>query len=1139
MPQSNPQPLVGDPRRKANATIAAFDYQLWQTLLAWSRLKEGEVLYVEGAEDYDIVQDEAAHVTQVKASLAPLSMASEEIAKAIHDYWTLVEANPDHTIHYVFISQAGIACEKARQRDSLEPLLRVWIRGARLDNDGADIVRQILSHKACSASLAKFLSQASSDEIQSKLIRRITWQMESLNSDDCRRRVDDVLVILGEKLGVGPREAKTCSSRLYQQVMLAARDKNAAPLSRRGFLEAFEEATQPTITRVELNALRQQLAGLENAVGGSASPSSEVRGAVREWRIGPPPLAKAYAKRTLVINKLAHAVWKHSVLFLHGSTGMGKTTLANMIVRSARGDWLWWSGRGISAEEIRSSLRHLRFALAESGEKAGIVIDDLDLSPASAKQFEVEIADLAEDAVQLGLMVVVTSQKKPSQSMLALMSTEPQVLEVGAFSDDDVVETAQALECPDPNAIRTLANLLVGGCRGHPQLIHAHLLVLKSEEWAKVTPQRFVALSRESSEPAQEAASLVASLPDAQRQLIWRLSMIRCPFTRKHALRLAEFPPPAVEPGVHFDNLCGPWIESLHDGYFRVSPLLDQAGKNIMAPGTVRQLHNAISVTLWQNNLKDFEATAAFYHAWQAQDGHGLAVICAGLSFQKNDVLELLGWGMTWFLGERIANSEPLFQSNQFVSITLRIFQFRLAASVAPKIAKIVFERLEDELRSLPEDQMHSSLAATIGALPWVTSEVTVNPSTMLRCLGYLLRSENLSAEDRMSDVRRPIMKARSAISQLVPMTMAWCNDIEQLSQWVTALDAAEQNVRDEWLGIMSNEEHALHSMVERAWIHESDKDQSNWPRTIEVLKNLDALGEKYGSSIVRIASATGQAIVFFDYLNAPDKALLALQQDHLRSSDNPFILDRLARLDAAQGRHESAIETFRRALKAPGKERRENASRSGFMAAQAAVSAGQLNQLHVAYEFLQLAVNQLQVGRLWDSVIGAKADLGFVCYKLGQYSEALSLWTASLTLIQRRISKATGIQAFAVRKASGHIITWVYGNVCSDRGSPLFEPPIGFASCVNPKTEIKSLPESDWDALWVQLIALGVEFDCPVEFADALMPRLLEESHLVVRTIAWMTEVHRSLANGATSNLPEKLQSRKWRDKQLARKVV
>ena len=330
MPESNPQPLVGDPRRKANATIAAFDYQLWQTLLAWSRLKETEVLYVEGAKDYDVVQGESAYATQIKASLSPLSMTSADIAKAINDYWGLVEANQEREVNYVFISQAGIACERDRIKDNLEPLLKIWTRGARQSEDLTAIVHQIKSHQQCATSLSNFLRDSSPEEIRSRLIRKITWRMEAQDCEDCQRRVDDALVVLGEKFGVTPREAKAASARLYQQVMLAAKSKNAAPLSKAAFLEAFDETTKPTISRVEFNALREKAVGL----GSSVSAPSEMRASVREWRIGPPPISRIYSSRSHFTDHLVNSLRKQSILFLHGSAGMGKMRCANFLDQS-------------------------------------------------------------------------------------------------------------------------------------------------------------------------------------------------------------------------------------------------------------------------------------------------------------------------------------------------------------------------------------------------------------------------------------------------------------------------------------------------------------------------------------------------------------------------------------------------------------------------------------------------------------------------------------------------------------------------------------------------------------------------------------------------------------------------------------
>src|SRR6266478_7438906 len=65
---SEPQPLPADSRRQADAMLAACDYQVWQTVGAWLDLRGEDMLFIEGAEDFDIVGADEGRATQVKAS---------------------------------------------------------------------------------------------------------------------------------------------------------------------------------------------------------------------------------------------------------------------------------------------------------------------------------------------------------------------------------------------------------------------------------------------------------------------------------------------------------------------------------------------------------------------------------------------------------------------------------------------------------------------------------------------------------------------------------------------------------------------------------------------------------------------------------------------------------------------------------------------------------------------------------------------------------------------------------------------------------------------------------------------------------------------------------------------------------------
>ena len=70
--------LEGDPRRRADAAVRGFMYQFWRTVEAWIELDPEELLYVEGAEDFDIVGSDEATPVQVKddKSSGSLTLAS-------------------------------------------------------------------------------------------------------------------------------------------------------------------------------------------------------------------------------------------------------------------------------------------------------------------------------------------------------------------------------------------------------------------------------------------------------------------------------------------------------------------------------------------------------------------------------------------------------------------------------------------------------------------------------------------------------------------------------------------------------------------------------------------------------------------------------------------------------------------------------------------------------------------------------------------------------------------------------------------------------------------------------------------------------------------------------------------------------
>ena len=72
-----------NPKRQATDAIGGYVYQIWQSLLAWIHLKDNEALFLEGAEDFDIVSLNKSTATQVKRLSKNITLNSPEVIDAI------------------------------------------------------------------------------------------------------------------------------------------------------------------------------------------------------------------------------------------------------------------------------------------------------------------------------------------------------------------------------------------------------------------------------------------------------------------------------------------------------------------------------------------------------------------------------------------------------------------------------------------------------------------------------------------------------------------------------------------------------------------------------------------------------------------------------------------------------------------------------------------------------------------------------------------------------------------------------------------------------------------------------------------------------------------------------------------------
>src|SRR5437868_465195 len=91
-------PLDADPKRQAVDALRGYIYQIWRSIFAWIDLSDVDLLYLEGAEDFDVLSASAAVVTQVKNTSGAKTLRSQDVLDSLGNFVELRKRNPGHSI---------------------------------------------------------------------------------------------------------------------------------------------------------------------------------------------------------------------------------------------------------------------------------------------------------------------------------------------------------------------------------------------------------------------------------------------------------------------------------------------------------------------------------------------------------------------------------------------------------------------------------------------------------------------------------------------------------------------------------------------------------------------------------------------------------------------------------------------------------------------------------------------------------------------------------------------------------------------------------------------------------------------------------------------------------------------------------
>ncbi|HEU0150919.1 MAG TPA: hypothetical protein VFR21_29100, partial [Bradyrhizobium sp.] len=603
----------GDPAAQAIASLRGYAYQLYATALAWLDLRAGQELYLEVAKDYATVAENALNAVEVKDTQASITINQQDVRDTFDSFVDLVERNPNREVSLQFLSTSSIGRERSTaHRVDSEGALNYWRRAAA----GADVVplREVLSQLDLTPRVRAYIDARDDAKLRKDFLQPIHWHCGRPGLDDLKSELESALVTYGhERLQLASAECSRLSAVVLQHVLTTV----VKPLPRRliagDLLSMLDEATRVSLPRGAVDELLRSLAS--QLVEQESGPQTSALGALRvldaEREI---PLPVSLAERRPLVDDILSRVNHNGIAFVTGGTGLGKTILARLSTRSQGGTWYVVDFRDASAAETAERI-HQTIAGLNSVSPNGIILDDFN---------EVEDPLVRRNLNRLILalkrrdaLCLVTAYREPSARALSELGSDPSTHV--PVPDMTVPEVGELVTAAGGDATVWAQWVHVGGAFGHPQLVQALIAGLRSRAWPPEelhNLKAFSPIAEVETEQRLTRQRLVAAVPNDAKSLLYRMSLFIGRFNRPLVLTVAALTPAISHPGEQLDALIGPWVDQAAQDELRISPLLANAGKEILGLDEQQAVHRAVADAILESRQLDItKANAAFVHA--------------------------------------------------------------------------------------------------------------------------------------------------------------------------------------------------------------------------------------------------------------------------------------------------------------------------------------------------------------------------------------------------------------------------------------------------------------------------------------------------------------------------------------------
>ncbi|MCB2250811.1 MULTISPECIES: hypothetical protein [Pseudomonadaceae] len=944
------KPPVGDPSRQAIDSLLGYDYQIWRTVEAWLRLPQGNTLYVECAEDYDVVNDSGIVANQIKHSPANITLNSQDVRDAIANFWALRCRNPDRgRISMRFLTRGAIGKEKSSKLGD-EKGLELWKRAAEDDVSASELVKNHLIECGGRSDFIRFLQESSPDSLQHQLFSRIEWAAEEPSFEATQLSVSRLAINLGNQRRISPSISRRAVPALLEYCKQAATQPEPA-LRSLTIEDAHLCFESNTTLPIPIDSR------LISALGGGTESTMAFSAASFDGEF--PGLPIDGLPRSEFLGELIQLLQANGCLLIVGSEGEGKSTSANMLARKLGPGSYWMDLRG-GDEQIAIAAIENALVLARSAPAhIAIILDDLPAAQGVSDAIWGRLAVLISAARHARVALVMTSRGVPTDNVdPRFRASGIPVASVPRITASEMVQYFLGLGCPEATRATSWVKLILAHSgNGHPKLVHLAALELRDNGWKGVTVESILTPPRSIDEArahARQTACKVISQPD--RDLLFTLSLHLSAFDRSLVIDIGSklgLP----EPGASFDRLVGRWLEPHGSAGYKVTPLLNSQAKELWSTDRLSSMHGVIfDAHIERGTLRVDQAMDLFLHAFSAQDPHRFGIF---VHITLSALNTTPGLAMTLEFLTAVGDQQDSFAIafDERCSILFRFLQIQIARIQRPEAIANIAQRWLWEVEHASDRSMENLWRGTWGATVASCSEPSIPATTLALALQSAARIESLDLGGATELTTEPDGVSNDAMQLLFLVAQSNIETISAATEFLGALEKFEPSLRTRLLDSFKQPlAHDGCSMFERVFVSLLKAPQdSAWQEFTAILHRAVELSSAWGTTAFGAIAARVLSIVYDEHLDNRVAATAVLEG--FATGDGASISnDQLANIAFRSEDYATALVLWEKSLRG-GLQSDFHAIRNPYAMCKAAITASQLGDMRrAAYWFEQAA---------------------------------------------------------------------------------------------------------------------------------------------------------------------------------------